>query len=279
LLFFVAMAHILPDRTVVAQEERHTPTMRILLAGPPVDPTLGPGPADPAALARAYAVPMGTSRWLRANMVSTLDGAAQGSDGRSGTINTPADNEVFALARALCDAVLVGAGTARTEGYRPVRVADRYAALRAAAGRPGSVSLVAVTASSRLPPQLAVQVTATPVLAVTCATNPHLPELRDSLGHDGVIVSGTERVDLPAAFNAMAERGLRHVLCEGGPHLLGQLLQDDLVDELMVTLTPTVVGGPGLRIVAAEPIERAFRPALLLEQDGTLMGRWVRDRH
>ena len=51
-------------------------------------------------------------------MVSTVDGAATGPDGRSGGINNAADKRVFDTLRRLCDAVVVGAGTARDEGYR-----------------------------------------------------------------------------------------------------------------------------------------------------------------
>ena len=61
--------------------------------------------------------------WLRVNMVSTVDGAATGPDGRSGGINNAADKRVFDTLRRLCDAVVVGAGTARDEGYRAVHEA------------------------------------------------------------------------------------------------------------------------------------------------------------
>ena len=57
--------------------------------------------------------------WLRANMVTTLDGAAAGESGTSGSINNAVDKRIFDLLRELADAVLVGAGTARIEGYRP----------------------------------------------------------------------------------------------------------------------------------------------------------------
>lgn len=65
-----------------------------------------------------YAWPEGA--WVRANMVSTVDGAAQGADGLSGSINTEADHEVFQHLRRTADVIVVGAGTARAEGYGPV---------------------------------------------------------------------------------------------------------------------------------------------------------------
>ena len=78
---------------------------------------VGPDTDD---LAELYAVPR--RPWLRVNMVSTVDGAATGDSGRSGSINNAADKRVFDQLRALADVIVVGAGTARTEGYGP---ADR----------------------------------------------------------------------------------------------------------------------------------------------------------
>ena len=88
-------------------------------------------------LSRLYAAPPGP--WLRVNMISTVDGSATGPDGRSGTINNDVDHAVFAALRKDADVVVVGAGTARAEGYSPAGVPlvlvgetptqyDRYAA-------------------------------------------------------------------------------------------------------------------------------------------------------
>ena len=75
--------------------------------------------------------------------MTTLDGSAVGADGRSGTVNTPADNRVFALQRALCDAVLVGSGTARAEGY------ERLAPTRRRASPPALVVVSGGLAAGR----------------------------------------------------------------------------------------------------------------------------------
>ena len=77
--------------------------------------------------------------WLRANMVSSLDGSAV-RDGRSEGLSSAADKEVFGVLRGLADVVLVGAGTARTEGYRALRPKEAYAGVRASLGqRPAPV--------------------------------------------------------------------------------------------------------------------------------------------
>ena len=98
--------------------------MRALLPDPAV--------LDDAGLAALMAWPDTGQPWLRASMVTGLDGAVAGSDDRSGSLSTPADRALFALCRALSDVILVGWGTARAEGYRPATVAGRWAPWRPA---------------------------------------------------------------------------------------------------------------------------------------------------
>jgi len=79
---------------------------------------VGPETAD---LHELYAVPLDRrgGPWLRVNMVSTIDGAATGESGKSGSINNEIDHRVLQHLRSVADVIVVGAGTARAEGYRP----------------------------------------------------------------------------------------------------------------------------------------------------------------
>ncbi|MFD4559057.1 dihydrofolate reductase family protein, partial [Streptomyces sp. NPDC058469] len=96
-------------------------------------------------LAEAYAYPAGNAPWLRANMVSTLDGAGQ-HEGRSQPISGPADMRIFGTLRALSDVVVVGAETVRQEGYRPARARAEFAAARTRAGQGPAPAIAGVTA-------------------------------------------------------------------------------------------------------------------------------------
>lgn len=200
--------------------------------------------------------PPGT--WLRANMAMTLDGRVSGSDGRSGSINSPADRALFAILRRLSDAVVVGAGTARTEGYRP---ADR--------------PIIVVSGSGQVPERLQ----GAPAGAVLLATHAAAPGLRAAqaeLGVDQVLVLGAERVELGSLRPALAERGLRALLCEGGPSLLGELIAAEQIDELCLTITQRIVGGSGPTLLTGAPLDVTAAPASLLRAaDGTLFGRWL----
>ncbi len=202
-----------------------------------------------------YAVP--PRPWLRVNMISTVDGAATGADGKSGGINNAADKRVFDTLRRLCDCVVVGAGTARDEGYRDL-----------------SKPLVLVSRRGEVPAGLR---GAEPgqVLMATCATAEHLDETRAILGDDQVLVLGQHRVALGELKSGLAGRGFTHLLCEGGPQLLRSLVAEGAVDELDLTVVPRLLAGEHRRITDGPPVDLPLTLELLLEDDGTLLSRWL----
>lgn len=237
------------------------------------------GQLDSGALALAYAYPAlsGEGIWVRANFISTLDGAAAGGDGRSGSINTGADREVFALLRALSDVILIGAGTARTEVYRRVTIRDPWVSLRQ--GRTAHPATAVFSRTADVPPWLSqARENSGDVLLVTCerAGAEAIDLARDTLGPANVIVKGQESVNLPTALAALADRGLRRILCEGGPHLMGDLAASGCLDELCLTIAPTLVAGDHPRITAGADLSVPLAPSLLIESEGTLLGRWSR---
>ncbi|MFP5334800.1 MAG: pyrimidine reductase family protein [Actinomycetes bacterium] len=229
-------------------------------------------------LAGLYACP--GPRWLRANMVTTLDGAASGGDGLSGSISTPADVRVFVLLRSLADVVLAGAGTVRAERYGPPKARPALARRREAGGQPPAPALAVVTRRGNVPLDQGLFDGDRPALCVTCraAGDDALARLRDAAGPDNVVVAGDEDVDLRRALDALAERGLGRVLCEGGPSLLGDVASAGLLDELCLTTSPVVTGGEAPRIVHGPPLGLPMTLAHLLHGDGTLLARWVRQR-
>ncbi|MEI7054707.1 dihydrofolate reductase family protein [Nocardioides sp. CCNWLW239] len=212
-------------------------------------------PTTPEGLRAIYAPPR--LPWLRANMVSSLDGAATGSDGRSGTVNNAVDVDVFHILRELADVVLVGAGTAIAETYE-------------AKGTP----IVVVSRRGRIPDDLRGCEPGSVRLA-TVADAPGLAAAHDEIGAENVYVTGASEVDLPALLDRLHEQGMRHVLCEGGPALLGTLLEAGVVDELCHTITPKLLAGTGRRIVTGPPRDVPVSLGSLIEHDGTLLGRWL----
>ena len=96
---------------------------------PPIGP-VAPGRAGVTELARLYAYPpLGGRPWVRANMVSSADGAATVA-GRSAGLSSEGDRQVFSILRSLADVIMVGAGTARAEKYRPMTPDEAWPELR-----------------------------------------------------------------------------------------------------------------------------------------------------
>jgi riboflavin biosynthesis pyrimidine reductase len=229
-----------------------------MTAGPTWTFPATPGPVDVLDWAEAYAYPSDppNGRWLRTNMVSTIDGAAVGPRGLTRMISSDTDRDLLALLRALSDVVLVGAATATAEGYGPDRVRPEHAGLRAAAGQ--SPAPVMAVVSSRLEVDLASPLfteATVPTVLLTASAAP-ADRLHAARAVADVAVVGEERVDPAAAVAALVERGHRRLLCEGGPRWLAALVTAGLVDELCLTLSPLLVGGPAMRIMnSAGPAE------------------------
>ncbi|MFI1224534.1 MULTISPECIES: pyrimidine reductase family protein [unclassified Streptomyces] len=233
-------------------------------------------------LADAYAYPPDRpagGSWLRANMVSTLDGAAQ-HDGRSQGISCASDMRIFGTLRGLADVVIAGAETVRLEGYRPARAREAFAARRAAAGQGPAPAVAVVTGSLDLDFSLPLFTEPlVPTLVVTGAGAPadRMAAARKA-GADVVIAGDGARVDPARVVRELADRGLRRQLTEGGPRLLGQFVAAGVLDELCLTVSPMLTAGDAQRIAGGPGVavpERFFL-ASLLEEAGFLFTRYRR---
>ncbi len=201
-----------------------------------------------------YAVPDRQTPRVRMNFVASLDGAAT-LDGSSGGLGNDDDRLVMGVLRAMADVILVGAGTVRAEGYGGVRLASPNVRWREEHGLAPVVPLAVVSSSLDLDPRhpFFAEAAVRPIV-VTHAASPEarraaLAEVAD------VLVCGEASVDLPLMLEALAARGMAQVLCEGGPHLFGDLLTAGIVEELCLTLSPALVGGAAGRIVRGAPEE------------------------
>lgn len=194
-------------------------------------------------------IPAGDARpHVYLGMVASVDGSAVVEGGSAG-LGGEADRAAFRRLRETCDVILVGAGTVRREDYRPPRAPDDVVARRRARGLAPRATIAVVTGSGELHPgaRLFADPTYRPIVVTsTTAEAEHLDAVAD------VVRCGDEEVDLAAALRELADRGARRVLCEGGPTLNGTLLRAGLVDELFLTIAPSVVGSSPHRIVAGD---------------------------
>jgi riboflavin-specific deaminase-like protein len=240
-------------------------------------PTPAAAPLDDERLTECYAAGR-AARSLRMNFVSSLDGAAT-AGGLSAGLSSAADKRVFDILRRLCDAVLVGAGTVRAEGYGAMRLDEASVQWRRAHGLADQPVFAIVSGTLNLDPGSPV-FTEAPVRAavVTVGASP-LAKREAFSGVADVLVCGEERLDAARMLSELARRGLRQVLCEGGPTLFGALLEADCVDELCLTLSPQIEAGAAPRI-AAGAIAQSRRMVLhhVLVSGSSLLLRYLRMR-
>lgn len=213
-------------------------------------------------------------RWVRAMMVTTLDGAAAGPDGLSGSISSPVDGQVFDSVRRLADAVLIGAGTLRAEQYGPMRSVEADAERRGKAGQAPAPQLAVVSGSLDLPWDLPVWSGSTLIPLVLTGPSPDAVALELAQRHTTVVTCA----DLEPAtlLDALTDRGLRRIVCEGGPTLLEAVVSADLLDEADITLSPVFAGTAKTPRTSGLAEVARFELAHLIAAESYLMARYVR---
>lgn len=236
---------------------------------------------DNAALTPLYAYPESLSRpWVRANMISSLDGGAT-DDGSSGGLAGPGDRALFNLMREAADVILVGAATVRIENYGGAQMSAAQRQARQSRGQ-SEVPPIAVLTHSADFAHDAKLFTHSEVPPLILTAREGIEDIARRFGSvaDVIDASGTEtdRVDPHVVLQVFAERGLLRVLTEGGPSLLSMLTEDDLLDELCVTIAPILVAGSARRISSGtgQAHTRMKRSHLLSDAEGYLYTRYVR---
>ena len=236
-------------------------TTRASPARPPLR-RVHPAPHARVTVHEAYSVvrePHDHRPWIGLCMVTSLDGtvAVRGSSGGLGNAN---DLDVLLTLRTIADVIVVGAGTVRGEGYGPPRT-------------PGQRIGVVTNRGSVDPEDPLFTSGAGFVIAPESAV---VDERVD------VLRAGDETVNLALAFERLHEivPGVRYAQAEGGPTLNAALLEADLIDELDLTISSRLSGGPGPRLThGADELDRRFDVAhLLVDEDGFVFGRWTRRR-
>lgn len=209
------------------------------------------------------------------NFVASADGRAT-LGGRSGPLGDEGDHAMFHGLREQVDAVLAGTGTLRVESYGRVLGKPERRERRLARGWSAEPLASMITRSGEIPDDI--PMLEEPEQRVVVFS----PVETDFSAHRAQIE--LERLDpgeltLTTAMRLLrAEYGVRSLLCEGGPTLFGALLQEDLVDELFLTIAPKLAGGGQGPSVSSGPEladPRALRILWLLERAGSLYLRYA----
>lgn len=185
--------------------------------------------------------------WVMMNMISSVDGGTA-VDGVSGGLGGKPDQEVFRAVRGVADVILVASATVRAETYGPPQTPPAIQDQRRARGQTAKPSIAIV--SSGLDFDFSAPLFNDPECrCFVFVPEDAPPERRGDVPDDVEVVAvGREWVDLAGALEALRERGMSTVLCEGGPTLVGQLVAADLVDEVCLSFSPTLLGSDSKRI-------------------------------
>jgi riboflavin-specific deaminase-like protein len=198
-----------------------------------------PGPASADALMadlRLHERAHDDRPYVVLNMVESLDGRAT-IGGSVGELTSDVDQRILYGLRAQTDALLVGAGTVRNEGYGGL-----FPDLPE--GDPQPIVAI-VSGRVDLPPDLAL-LGESGARIVLATSHPDA-----TLGFDHAasvdylrVPAAGGRADTASILAALRrDHGVRSIVCEGGPTLNEALLGAGLVDELFLSLSPLVVGG------------------------------------
>ena len=211
-------------------------------------------------------------------MVTTLDGAAAGDDGLSGSVSGGADRAVLRAVRRFADVVLVGGGTMKAEGYGPLRARDEDAARREQQGQAAAPVLAVVSGSLDLP--LGEGSFADSDLAPIVFTSERADPARVAEASERVEVVQLpgEHVDAATVIDQLHKRGLGRIVCEGGPGLLHQVTDAGLLDEADITVSPMLVGTERTPDTPMLQAPASFELQHVLTAEEFLMLRYTRTR-
>jgi riboflavin-specific deaminase-like protein len=209
--------------------------------------------------------------YLVLNFASTLDGRAT-IQGKSGPIGSEADTEMLQRLRTRVDAVMIGAGTMRAERYGRMVSDPELRAYRERTGLAHDPLAVIVSNRLELPWDAPLFTDGGGRCVIFTASDQEPPQTPTPVA----CVRHPEGVELARALEwLLTDKGVRSVLCEGGPTLHGRLREEGLADELFLTFAPKLAGGEGPRVLeGALPDVVELELAWLLESDGELFGRY-----
>ncbi|MDX6703120.1 MAG: hypothetical protein QOF26_3346 [Baekduia sp.] len=192
-----------------------------------------------------------------AAMIATADGRAA-LQGRSVALGHPADRALLRELRTGADAILVGTSTLAAERYANLLDADQRAH-RADAGLAEHPLVVTVSRALALP--LEVPLLHEPgrrILVFTESSAP-APELGGELE---VVRLAPGTLTLTGVLEALGARGIRGVLCEGGPTLLRELVAQGGLDDVLLTVAPLLAAGDAPSILEGEALPEPARMSL-----------------
>jgi 2,5-diamino-6-(ribosylamino)-4(3H)-pyrimidinone 5'-phosphate reductase len=161
--------------------------------------------------------------------------------------------------RALADAVLIGHTSLKRDNVRLGLPAEMQEA-RIRRGQSGCPLRVIVSNEGRIDHRLKIfQSDVSPIIIFSSKRMPQKYQ-RVLAKRATLHLSSSKRVDLAGTLETLRSKyKVRTVACEGGPTLFRALLEQDLIDQLNLTITPYMFGGA--RAPTLTGVSKEFLPA------------------
>ena len=187
------------------------------------------------------------------NMVASVDGKATLA-GHSGPLGSEADRELFRWLRTQADAVLIGDGTLRAEPYGPLIKSEAQFQERIDSGLEPRPLAAVVSNNLDIPFERKLFHDPDSKIVIYTASDKQLPPYEAQVS----VVRFAPNELSPEVIMAdlRKNRGIRSVLCEGGPTLNASLLEAGVWDELFLTMGPLLTSGKGITIVNGDQLQQ-----------------------
>lgn len=232
-----------------------------------------PDPIEPLGLYLSDQRSASGRPWVMLNMVSSLDGGTA-VDGKSSSLGDDDDLAVFQAIRAVPDVILVGAGTVKAEDYRPVTLDETRRERRVALGKSETPTLAIVTGRLSVDPEA--RVFADPDHKPLIITGTRADPTRLMMLGDAADVAILDDLSPAGILRHLGAAGV--VLLEGGPTLNGDFAGAGLIDEINLTIAPSVLSGDSRRIISGDALDPPMEMTLdrVLHGDQALFARFLR---
>ena len=212
---------------------------------------------------------------IRTNMVSTLTGSAT-MNHVSEDMGNDTDGQLFAALRNWADVVLVGAQTVRAEDYSGVApVTD--------GSRPAPIAVPSRSLDFDITSDFFTDFTTPPILLVPHSSwdDQELAKRIATIESAGAEVCDAGEGTAQDYISVLKDRGFKRVLCEGGPGMIGQLVDIDAIDQMYLTVDPhlsTGVETPMATFQGEHSHRRMQLENVAADHDGTVFLRYSRAR-
>ncbi len=219
--------------------------------------------------------------WIRANMVQTLDGSVLDSLGSTELITNDIDKSVFRTLRQLSDVVIVGSKTASKNKYQDIKINEQNKEIRKKLKLKQNPRLAIISNNLNFDNNFFTnwQDNLLPLL-YTHKENQIQIEKYQNLAE--IVLCGEKQVDLKAVKKDLIQKSFKRILCEGGPTLLNSMFQNNLIDELDLTLQVQLSHSIEPLKIAQGPLLKPsikLKPIHVIQHEKTLLLRYMVDGH